>query len=129
MLSYRLLFSLFIVLSIVFQLQTGSTQAIEYIPPSSYTPPPSDTAPSTACGNSILESLEQCDDGNTIDGDGCSSTCQIEGRPPLADTTTNTNSNVCGNGVCEVPEQCDLGNENGPLPKSCSYNCTWNGSY
>ncbi|MFH1759089.1 MAG: DUF4215 domain-containing protein [Patescibacteria group bacterium] len=32
------------------------------------------------CGNDILEPpYEQCDDGNTTNGDGCSSTCQIEG--------------------------------------------------
>lgn len=30
------------------------------------------------CGNRIVESGEKCDDGNTISGDGCSSTCQIE---------------------------------------------------
>lgn len=30
------------------------------------------------CGNGIVESGEECDDGNTIDGDGCSSTCLIE---------------------------------------------------
>lgn len=28
------------------------------------------------CGNSIVETGETCDDGNTVDGDGCSSTCQ-----------------------------------------------------
>jgi len=31
------------------------------------------------CGNSIVESPEQCDDGNTNNGDGCSDTCQLEG--------------------------------------------------
>lgn len=31
------------------------------------------------CGNNIVEGTEECDDGNTIDGDGCSSTCQNEG--------------------------------------------------
>ncbi len=31
-----------------------------------------------ACGNGVIESGEQCDDGNTRNGDGCSSTCQIE---------------------------------------------------
>jgi cysteine-rich repeat protein len=31
------------------------------------------------CGNNALELGEQCDDGNTVSGDGCSSTCQIEG--------------------------------------------------
>ena len=30
------------------------------------------------CGNGILESGEQCDDGNLINGDGCSDTCQLE---------------------------------------------------
>ena len=34
------------------------------------------------CGNSIIESGEQCDDGNTVSGDGCSSTCQTEVTPP-----------------------------------------------
>lgn len=28
------------------------------------------------CGNSIVETGETCDDGNTVSGDGCSSTCQ-----------------------------------------------------
>lgn len=30
------------------------------------------------CGNSQLETGEQCDDGNTEDGDGCSASCQWE---------------------------------------------------
>jgi cysteine-rich repeat protein len=30
------------------------------------------------CGNGILESPEQCDDGNTADGDGCSAACSDE---------------------------------------------------
>jgi cysteine-rich repeat protein len=30
------------------------------------------------CGNSILDSGEECDDGNNINGDGCSSSCTIE---------------------------------------------------
>ena len=31
-----------------------------------------------ACGDSKWERFEDCDDGNLIDGDGCSSTCKIE---------------------------------------------------
>ena len=31
------------------------------------------------CGDEILESNEECDDGNTVSGDGCSSDCRIEG--------------------------------------------------
>lgn len=34
------------------------------------------------CGNSIIETGEQCDDGNTVSGDGCSSTCQTEAVTP-----------------------------------------------
>lgn len=29
------------------------------------------------CGNGILDPFEQCDDGNLLDGDGCSSTCRL----------------------------------------------------
>ena len=32
----------------------------------------------SVCGNGAVESGEQCDDGNTVGGDGCSSTCQAE---------------------------------------------------
>jgi cysteine-rich repeat protein len=30
------------------------------------------------CGNGVLQTGEECDDGNTVDGDGCSSTCKLE---------------------------------------------------
>jgi cysteine-rich repeat protein len=30
------------------------------------------------CGNGIADPGEECDDGNTINGDGCSSTCKVE---------------------------------------------------
>jgi cysteine-rich repeat protein len=33
---------------------------------------------SSVCGNGVIESGEQCDDGNLIDGDGCSSSCRAE---------------------------------------------------
>ncbi len=35
-------------------------------------------AQAPVCGNSILESGESCDDGNTLGGDGCSAACQLE---------------------------------------------------
>jgi cysteine-rich repeat protein len=34
-----------------------------------------DCAPT--CGNNVVETGEQCDDGNTMNGDSCSSTCQF----------------------------------------------------
>jgi cysteine-rich repeat protein len=33
------------------------------------------------CGNGVKEPGEQCDDGNTANGDGCSASCTIEGVP------------------------------------------------
>lgn len=36
------------------------------------------------CGDGGLEALlERCDDGNTISGDGCSSTCEVEAQPQV----------------------------------------------
>ncbi len=65
------------------------------------------------CGNGIIESGETCDDGNTISGDGCSSTCQSEGAPSSCDGTWDQtdidDGNVCDGGanclancVCQV---------------------------
>jgi cysteine-rich repeat protein len=30
------------------------------------------------CGNGVVEGAEECDDGDTVDGDGCSSSCKVE---------------------------------------------------
>jgi cysteine-rich repeat protein len=30
------------------------------------------------CGNGVMEGAEGCDDGNTTNGNGCSSTCEVE---------------------------------------------------
>lgn len=49
-----------------------------------------DSAPGTVgsltslCGNGIVEAGEFCDDGNLISGDGCSSTCTLDGTPLFA---------------------------------------------
>lgn len=40
------------------------------------------------CGNDVLEENEQCDDGNVLDNDGCSSACQTEEEEPLTATST-----------------------------------------
>ena len=38
------------------------------------------------CGDGFLDPQEQCDDGNVMDGDGCSAVCQFENQnqPPVA---------------------------------------------
>jgi cysteine-rich repeat protein len=56
-------------------------------------PPPG----GAVCGDGILDVGEECDDGNTVSGDGCSSVCVIE---------------FCGDGIVQagLGEQCDDGN-------------------
>lgn len=46
------------------------------------------------CGDGVLDSIEQCDDGNTTASDGCSATCTVEstyscaGSPSVCTTAT-----------------------------------------
>jgi len=46
------------------------------------------TAQNSVCGNGVLEEGEQCDDGNNVSGDGCSSTCIDE--CPVGDAVIDT---------------------------------------
>ncbi|MBI5739348.1 MAG: DUF4215 domain-containing protein [Nitrospirae bacterium] len=58
------------------------------------------------CGDGILQSSEQCEDGNADNNDGCSSTCRDE---------------YCGDGIVQSNEECDDGstmNNDG-----CNYIC------
>ncbi len=47
-----------------------------------------------ACGNGVKNVGEECDDGNTVSGDGCSETCQKEGIGELGEDfgVTHTSS-------------------------------------
>ncbi|WP_462249414.1 DUF4215 domain-containing protein [Ferruginibacter sp.] len=47
---------------------------------------------SNICGNSIIESTEECDDGNTTNGDGCSSTCKTENASSIKGVGINSDS-------------------------------------
>ena len=49
------------------------------------------------CGNQRTETGEQCDDGGTVSGDGCSSACQNEiGSGPVAPLEIQTSSPLSG---------------------------------
>ena len=55
-------------------MSAGSTKAWIETKPGVLVPVP-------VCGNKIKESAEQCDDGNTVDGDGCTTACKLERTP------------------------------------------------
>ncbi len=47
------------------------------------------------CGNGVFEGDEQCDDGNTLNGDNCQADCTLP---------------QCGDGIFDAGEQCEDGN-------------------
>ena len=67
------------------------------------------------CGDGALEAGEQCDDGNTADGDCCSSTCEYDAAAtPCADADPCTTDLCDGAGTCQhescpLCEVCDAG--------------------
>lgn len=84
------------------------------------------TAP--VCGDGTVEGLEDCDDGNTTAGDGCSDTCELEpgyvcgGAPSMCEL-------ACGNGVVDrfLGEQCDDGGT--ATGDGCSDTCAFEAGY
>ncbi len=46
------------------------------------------------CGDGARQTIEQCDDANIVNGDGCNGVCAVE---------------ACGNGVVDAGEACDCG--------------------
>lgn len=74
------------------------------------------------CGNGALDGREQCDDGNTASGDGCSQSCQIEANYECSTPGQKcTNLAVCGNNILTSDEICDDGNtvSNDGCSKDC----------
>ena len=45
------------------------------------------------CGDGVLDFGEQCDDGNTMEGDGCTSSCRFESQPELEPNDTCATAN------------------------------------
>ena len=92
----------------------------------------------TDCGNGVQDSGEGCDDGNILDGDGCSSTCRVEDcgngvQDPgeICDDSNTTAGDgcaadcksveTCGNGIKDVNEVCD--DHNTIAGDGCSADC------
>ena len=75
------------------------------------------------CGDGkVNQPSEQCDDGNTLAGDGCNGACQIEPNytcPPAGGACTL--SFKCGDGVVNPGEACDQGQYQGN--PGCSADC------
>ncbi len=90
------------------------------------------------CGDGVREQNEECDDGNFVDGDRCSSTCQFErcGNGMIDSGEECDDANAidsdscaackfarCGDGFVQTTgEECDLGAANGT--GCCTLNCT-----
>src|ERR1044071_2275857 len=65
----------------------------------------------TLCGNGVMDPGEQCDDGNTNAGDGCSRICQIPaGWSCTGWPSVCTVAGVCGDSILGASEACDGGN-------------------
>lgn len=81
-----------------------------------------------ACNNSVIDSPEECDDGNNADSDGCSSLC-VKETDAFCIGAGPGSCAICGNGSKDSPEECDDGNLS-PTTDGCKANCTidsgWN---
>ena len=62
------------------------------------------------CGDGTLDPGEECDDGNNVDGDGCSAECTVEAV------------HFCGDGIVDEGEVCDDGNKDNN--DTCRNDCT-----
>jgi cysteine-rich repeat protein len=65
---------------------------------------------SAACGDSILDTAEQCDDGNSENGDCCSDECLWEPQGQSCGGSACSTAGTCNNGACtDVEDLCSDG--------------------
>ena len=63
------------------------------------------------CGDNYVFPIEDCDDGNILDGDGCSSSCIVEsGYTCQTGKVGSVCSAICGDSLILGSENCDDGN-------------------
>lgn len=87
------------------------------------------------CGNGRADPEEPCDDGNSENGDGCSSSCSVElgfdctgARPSVCTPIGGTSSpSECGDGRLDDDEVCDDGDNNDG--DGCSDTCRTESGY
>jgi len=82
------------------------------------------------CGDGVIGAGETCDDGNSVPGDGCSGTCQIEpgySCPNAGQPCVFTGQGLCGDGKIEGTEGCDDGNT--VSGDGCSATCAVESGY
>lgn len=76
-----------------------------------------------SCGDGWIQTGEECDDGSTTNGDGCSAACAEEsgfvcsGEPSACGSAAS-----CGNGQLDPGEDCDASIAGGPC---CSATCAF----
>lgn len=86
-----------------------------------------DTTPESSCGDGVLDSGEFCDDGDSENGDGCSSSCSTEtGWVCVAGVEPSVCATVCGDGIQLGAEECD--DENLSPGDGCSPACLVEGT-
>jgi len=69
------------------------------------------TIAEVVCGNATIETGEECDDGNTLNGDGCSANCTLE-CVPSPETCNGLDDDCNGHvddGIAPVPTECGVG--------------------
>lgn len=79
------------------------------------------------CGNGLIQPWEECDDGGTANGNGCSAVCTVESGwvcPSFKVQPTTGCFQIpggCGNGARAANEACDDGNNE--AGDGCAQNC------
>lgn len=108
------------------------------------------SVPTQVCPNGIIEAPEECDDNNSVNGDGCDISCLIEKEVRCGDGIRQVGeqcddgnsingdgcSNICkiedieidtliacGDGIKDALEECDNGKKNGTAPDACRNSC------
>ncbi len=82
----------------------------------------------TFCGNNIVEVGEECDDGNSVGGDGCSATCAAEAPPVCNEQWSCTDWSACSEAgqqtrTCTDTNNCGTTNAKPAESQACTPVC------